>query len=111
MGNEELKQLGYILYVVGFFVTFAVTAFYGFIAPWYKNPSGRYIFTLLLSLTLVLGNSVIRVFFRDWDYNYIIGVVLFAFYIVAIASVGVGIYNASVKRYLDIKLNKERQKK
>jgi hypothetical protein len=111
MGNEGVKDLGYVLYVVGFFVTFAVTLFYGIIAPWYKNPSGRYIFTLLLSLTLILGNAVLRIFFREWPYGYVVGVILFAFYIVAIASVGVGIYNASVKRYLDIKLNKERQKK
>lgn len=108
--NEELRSILYVEYVVGFVVTFVVTLFYGIVAPWYKTPSGRYIFTLLLSLTLILGNAVIRILFREWPYGYFVGAVLFAFYVVAMIAVGIGIYNASIKRYLDIKLNNQNKK-
>lgn len=110
MSSDELKFFGYILLSVGAGVTFIVTLFYGIVAPWHKTPSGRYIFTLLLSLTLVLCNSVVRIFFREWTFGIILGIVLFCFYIIAISAVGIGIYNASIKRYLDIKINKVKAK-
>lgn len=110
MSAEELKVIAYVLYTVGFVITFAVTVLYTVVAPWKRTPSGRYMFTLLLSLTLVLGNSVVRVFFRDWSPGLVIAIVVFMFFIVAITAMGIGIYNASIKRYLDIKINKIKAK-
>lgn len=88
---------------IGWAVTALVTVFYGIIAPWYKQSAGRYIFGLLLALTLVLTNSMIRIFFPGFDGGRIGGIVLFGFYIVAMVSIGVGVYKAQICHYRRMK--------
>lgn len=95
----EPRDILIIEVVIGFFVTALVTIFYGLIAPWYKQSAGRYIFALLLALTLVLANSVVRVLFPAFDQQRIGGIVLFGFYIVAMVSIGIGVYSAQIGRY------------
>lgn len=95
----EPRDILIVEVAIGFFVTALVTIFYGLIAPWYKQSAGRYIFGLLLALTLVLANSFVRLFFPAFDQQRIGGMVLFGFYILAILSVGAGIYSAQIGRY------------
>jgi len=97
--EPDIRLLGIIEYVIGYIVTLAVTVFYGVAASWYKNPAGRYIFILLLSITLVLTNSMIRIIFPSQLWTSYVGLGLFAFYILAMFSLGVGIYNAQIRRY------------
>ena len=78
---------------MGFAISLVVTAYYGIFAPWYKSPEGRYIFFLLLSITLVLTNSVVRFLFPG-DASRVAGMVLFAVFIIAMASIGWGIWCA-----------------
>lgn len=85
--------------LIGFAVTGLVTLFYGVVAPWYKQSAGRYIFGLLLALTLILLNTVVRVFFPTFDNGRLFGLILFAFYIIAILAVGVGIYHAQITHW------------
>lgn len=85
---------------ISFAVTFVVTAMYGVVAPWYKQSAGRYIFGLLASLTAILANSVFRIIFPDIMSAQIIAVILFAYYIIAILSIGAGVYKAQVRGYL-----------
>lgn len=85
--------------IIGFIITAIVTVFYGLVAPWYKQSAGRYIFGLLASLTLVLSNTVLRIFFPFIDNSRVLGAVLFGVYIIAIGLIGIGIYNAQVLRH------------
>lgn len=111
MGTDAVLLGTYIVEVqIGFLCTLIVAGLYGFIAPWWKTTEGRYVFGLIASLALVLGNTTLRIWFRDdYPYTIIIGVVLFAFYIVAVIVMGVGIYRATIKRYLDIKRRNKSQ--
>lgn len=100
-------------YVIGYVITALVTVFYGVIAPWYKHSAGRYIFGLLLAISLVLTNSMIRIFFPQYDEGRYFGIVLFGFYIFAMVSIGVGVYNAQIghwKRKRFIKNEQERHR-
>lgn len=110
METNALTQVYVVMIQIGFAATALVCLLYGIVAPWHKTPSGRYIFSLLLSLSLILGVTVSRIYFREFPYTTLLGVVVFAFYIVAVIAMGIGIYNASIKRYLDIKMNKARSK-
>lgn len=106
MDTRELLQFYIVLIQIGFVATFVVTCFYGFIAPWWREPTGRYIFSLLAALSLTLATSVVRIYFREWPYSILFGIIFFSFYIVAVIVMGVGIYNAQIKRYLKIRLDK-----
>src|SRR5213595_316885 len=94
---EDIRSFSILLIVIGYIITLAVTVFYGVIASWYRNPAGRYIFILLLSITLVLTNSMIRIIFPGATWTRVTGLILFGMYIIAIFSLGVGIYNAQIR--------------
>lgn len=95
---DELRSFLIGEVIVGFIITAVVTVFYGFVAPWYKQSAGRYIFGLLLSLSLVLTNTVLKVFFPFLETR-LLGAILFGIYIVSIICIGVGIYNAQIRRH------------
>jgi hypothetical protein len=98
---DSIKYFSVLFIVIGYVITLAVTVFYGVIASWYKNPAGRYIFILLLSITLVLTNSVLRIIFPGQIWLAISGLILFGLYMLSICALGVGIYNAQIRsRYL-----------
>jgi hypothetical protein len=98
---DSIKYFSILFIVIGYIITLAVTVFYGVIASWYKNPAGRYIFVLLLSITLVLTNSVLRIIFPGQIWLAISGLILFGLYMLSICALGVGIYNAQIRsRYL-----------
>lgn len=78
----------------GYLVTTLVLGYYGITAPWYKYPEGRYIFGLLASIWLVLTNSIIRLGFPREEWPIYVGLGLFFIFIVAMASVGWGIWCA-----------------
>lgn len=99
--------------LIGFVVTALVTVFYGVVAPWYKQSAGRYIFALLLALSLVLTNTIVRVFFPTFDNGRLFGIILFGFYIFAIGSIGIGVYKAQIghwKKKRFIREEKERHR-
>lgn len=88
---------------VAFVLTAGVTALYGIVAKWQRTPEGKYIFMLLGALTLVLGIYIFRVHFRYVPYTIVAAIVFMAYYLVAIVTMGFGIYRATIKRYLDEK--------
>lgn len=96
----DLREILVVEVIIAYVVTALVTVFYGVIAPWYKQAAGRYIFYLLLSLALLLTNSVIRFLFPNFvDGGRIIGIFLFGFYIVSIVLIGNGIYKAQITHW------------
>lgn len=103
MEIKELQGFYIVLIQIGFVITFIVALFYGVITPWYKTLEGMYIFSLLAALSLTLGTTVIRIYFREWPYSLLLGIIFFSFYIVAVIVMGVGIYNTTIKRYLRLK--------
>lgn len=96
---------------IGFVITALVTIFYGIVAPWYKQSAGRYIFGLLLALTLILTNSVLRLFVPHFDEGRYFGVLLFGFYIFAMVSIGVGVYNAQIRHWRKKRFVKSEQER
>jgi hypothetical protein len=84
---------------IGAVITILVTVGYGIIAPWYKQSAGRYIFGLLLSLSLLLINSVVGIFFPGLEGRRLVGALLFGLYIMAISAIGFGIYRAQLNGY------------
>lgn len=84
---------------IGWGITTLVTILYGVVAPWYKQSAGRYIFGLLLSLTAILSNTVFHIFFPNAEGSQIFAVILFAYYIVSVLAIGIGIYRAQVSGY------------
>lgn len=97
MDAERLLYVYIVEIQIGFFVTLFVTLIYGFMAPWYKSSSGWYIFGLLAALTLMLGNTVVRIYFKEWAYSLAVGISFFAFFILAMSALGVGIVRAQLK--------------
>lgn len=85
--------------IAGFAITAIVTLFYGIVAPWYKQSAGRYIFGLLLALTLILSHTILRIWIPSLDPYRFGSILLFGFYIVAIASIGFGVYRAQIGHY------------
>ncbi len=106
-----LRDILLIEVIIGFVVTALVTIFYGVIAPWYKQSAGRYIFALLLAITLVLTNSMIRILFPGLPGTPIAGIVLFGFYILAMVSIGIGVYKAQIGHYRRKKFIKEEKER
>lgn len=100
----DLKFISIMLIVIGYIFTLAVTVFYGVIASWYKNPAGRYIFSLLVCITLVLSNSILRIIFPGQTWTLVTGLILFGLYVISIAALGVGIYNAQIRSHFLKKL-------
>lgn len=80
---------------IGYGITTAVAAYYGITFPWHKSHEGRYIFGLLASIWLVLTNSIFRILFPRQEWPIYVGMVLFAVFIVAMASVGWGLWCAA----------------
>jgi hypothetical protein len=79
---------------MGYGITSLVFAYYSITAPWYKYPEGRYIWGLLCSIWLVLTNSMVRIIFPGVQWTSIAGMILFGVFIIAMASVGWGIWCA-----------------
>jgi hypothetical protein len=96
----EVRDILIFEVFLGTVITVVVTVGYGLIAPWYKQAAGRYIFGLLLSLSLLLANTVTGIFWQGLgDGRRVIGAVLFALYIIAISAIGFGIYRAQLNGY------------
>lgn len=95
----EVREVLIAEITIGWGITLLVTGMYGIVAPWYKVAAGRYIFGLLLSLTAVLSNTVFHIFFPDAVGSAILAVILFAYYVVAVLAIGIGIYRAQINGY------------
>jgi len=94
---------------VGFWVTFAVTAIYGLLAPWYKSDTGKAFFSLLAALTLLLGNSVLGIYFGRAEWRTWSGATLFGLYCLAMIFIGYHIFKAQVMRYYTKRKDREWQ--
>lgn len=94
-----ITELLYFEFLVGFGLTVGVTLFYGIVAPWYKQSAGRYIFGLLLSLSIVMLNTVLRIYIPALNKAQWLSAALFGLYILSIAAIGVGVYKAQITRY------------
>jgi hypothetical protein len=100
-------------FCIGFVISVVVTLFYGIIAPWYKHSAGRYIFGLLSSISLVMSNSIIRLAFPNLPAKELTSFILLGLFVLSMAAVGWGIYNAQIKNYRRrrfIKSEKERHR-
>lgn len=95
----DIRAITGLEVLVGFTVTVLVTFFYGVFAPWYKQSAGRYIFGLLLSLTLLTGFFAGITFYREIFRGPVVGLIVYATYIVAITFMGVGIFKAQIGQY------------
>lgn len=93
----DTRTISIFLIFVGWGVTLLVTGFYGLFAPWYKQASGRYIFSLLASIAAVLSNSMVRILFPGQDWSTWTGIVLFIGFIITMIAMGVGIFNAQIR--------------
>ena len=93
----DIRTVTIILIWWGYALTLGVTAYYGFRRPWYRYSEGRILFFLLLSITLLLTNTIIRLVFPGAVPSWV-GLLLFGVYMVAIAGIGVGIYQAPKKK-------------
>jgi hypothetical protein len=93
---------------VGYGITTLVFGYYSFTAPWWRYPEGRYIWGLLASIWMVLTNSVVRFLFPGVTWTPIAGMALFGVFIIAMASVGWGIWCAQHgRKCLERKKRKE----
>lgn len=97
MDNGTFIAVYIVMLHIGFAITTFVLLFYSVVAPWYRTAAGRYIWGLLLSLSLVLSVSEVRILFGEFPYRREIALVAFGGFLAAIFAVGVGIYRAQFK--------------
>lgn len=96
MDNETYLVVSRVVFLIGFVVSGLVWLFYTIVAPWYKVAAGRYIWSLLLAIFLVLSVSVVRLVFGDFPFRREIAIGAFVGFLIALLSVGIGIYRAQI---------------
>ena len=103
------------LIVLAFSVSFINWLGYTILAPWYRTPMGRIVWTKFLANVLVLFTPFVQVLFSKAPFRYEFSIGSLAFFTIAISIVGVAIYKTQISGYLKYKrqkklLRKERQK-
>lgn len=98
MGVISVIPVYYVEIIIGFGITFLTTLLYGLFAPWYKSDTGRAFFTLLIALSTLLFNSVIRTYFKT-DFTLYLGMILFGLYCIAMIHIAWYIYKAQIHDY------------
>lgn len=100
------------LIVIAFIVSFINWVGYSVLAPWYKSPMGRIVWTKFFANVLILFTPFMQVMFSEVSFRYEFSLFAIVVFIFAVTLAGVGIYATQIKGYLKNKkkIRHERQK-
>ena len=100
MDVETFIALYRPLIVIAFIVSLINWLGYTVLAPWSKSTIGKIMWTLLLSILLILATPFMQVMVSTVPYRFEYSISAMSFFIIAMGVVGVAIYTTQIKGYL-----------
>ena len=100
MAVEDYIEVYRILIVIAFLISAINLIGYTILAPWYKYALGRIVWLKFLANTLVLLVPFTLVTGSDLPFRRELSIVAMSVFIVAITTVGIGIYVTQIKGYI-----------
>ena len=91
------------LIVIAFVISLINWLGYSFLAPWYKTPMGRIVWTKFLANVLILFTPFAQFLFSTVPFRYEYSLFAIVFFIITIIIVGVAIYRSQIRGYLKYK--------
>lgn len=68
------------------------------LSPWWTQPAGRSVMTLLISIATLIGIATVRIFFGDFIYREWVFLFGYLFLVFALGSVGVTIVRMNLDK-------------